>query len=72
MTASYIPAEPCPELTSFVGDAGRLHVCSAAGRLYVTIQRYDGPPHSMTLDAEQALALVRLLQRSYPAQDEIG
>ncbi|SMB83337.1 hypothetical protein [Deinococcus hopiensis] len=68
MTVSPLPTGSCPDLTSFVGDTGRFHVCPTTGGLHVTIQRYDGPPHSMLLDREQALALLHVLQRSYPEQ----
>ncbi|WP_019584623.1 hypothetical protein [Deinococcus apachensis] len=68
MTSNLQPSEFCAPLTSFTGDAGRLHVCPTAQGVHITVQRYDGPPHGMMIEREQALELLRLLQQAFPKQ----
>lgn len=48
-------------------DEGRFCVCPTTGGLYVTIQPYGAPAHSMTIGREQVLELIHLLQREYLA-----
>ncbi|GGK33736.1 hypothetical protein GCM10008955_29730 [Deinococcus malanensis] len=68
MTLLSSPTEPCVPMTIYRADDGRFCVCPTTGGLYVTIQPYGAPAHSMTIDREQVLELIALLQREFLAQ----
>lgn len=69
MTLLSSPAEPCVPMTIYRAEKGRFCVCPTPGGLYLTIQPYGAPPHSITIDRGQVLELIALLQHEYLADD---